>query len=997
MADQRLEVLMKNTEPQYVSGSPLLLEAIALYLDKTTNNCVVQLKWKNIDSKPIKAVMIEIDGYNSFSQKLEPVQYQYDGLLVTQGSEFGGKTPIMIKNNKAIKCDIILKAVSFSDDTIWRSEAETALEPLPGSKPQTLSGETLDQLIRDLTKQGNKSAATYSPQMIKGLWQCGCGSWQYADTPCLKCKITQKALSDISDESALAQNLAKYKDEQEKIRIESEKKAEEARIAREKADAERKEKEEAERVRREKLRKEEEAKALVAKKKKKKIGIILTAVLVVAAGAVYAITQIVIPGNQYSKAETAFQNKQYIEAYEIFSQAGNFKDSQEQAKKAAYAQAEIFLQQDDYDQAYTYFQLAQDYSDAAEQSNNAALLNAKKYQAQFDYENATAWYQKANNYERAAATANIQYAVGSERTWLHTDTREEKPVTLPENIFLFVTTSSSSKYSTTKEYGVLKTGEDGWITSRHDYSTVTYYPDYDLILALTDSMCTIIDLKDNSFHDVQNVAGIRNVSDDGIVGFRGVGGKYSWDNNGFFNRKGEIVLPAEYESLGSFSQGLTPVSKNGLYGYINTKGETVIDFQYTAAEPFRYGYAKVKMDEHKVKEGDMYVTYNKGWGLIDLQGNHVIEPNWYDLEIGYEYSGTYSDTYGDEFISEGFVRVQKSYGKYGLLDLNNKVILEPKYDTIGYPRDGLIYVSILKEGEKYYPSTTAGWVDYTGKMVLNLISHGIDGPDRVGSFNNGIASLTIWKKGGWIRDLVDVLINRNGQILWEEPDNDWSANMDSNGYVRISSYKSENKGKEEYYRAENGSLIRISEAEYEAGREVFTWEWDEDLYGINTNPNNVDLSTPFYKQWSNVGAFTPEGIAKVSLNENGPYGFVTEQSTVLVDAIYEDALDYYNGFAAVKHNGKWGYIDAAGKTVFEPQYQSASSVSDAKTIYVQNENGTYSLLSIDGQVLLAGIQAVDGADGNPDGGLPTPSNNVFVRLENQNNWMQVDATGKQLF
>ena len=46
MADQRLEVLMKKSEAQYTEGSPMLLEANALYLDRITNNCIAQLKWK---------------------------------------------------------------------------------------------------------------------------------------------------------------------------------------------------------------------------------------------------------------------------------------------------------------------------------------------------------------------------------------------------------------------------------------------------------------------------------------------------------------------------------------------------------------------------------------------------------------------------------------------------------------------------------------------------------------------------------------------------------------------------------------------------------------------------------------------------------------------------------------------------------------------------------------------------------------------------------------
>lgn len=251
MADQRLEVLMKKAEAQYASGSPILLEASALYLDRGTNNCIAQLKWKNIGSRPIKAVMIELVCYDAFNQKLEPVHFQYDGLLVTQGSEFGNKTPIMIKNNKVVKYDVLIKAVSFSDETIWRSEEDSVFETLPESKPQKLEGETLDQLKRDLSKQGNKNASSFSPQRAMGLWQCGCGSWQYVDSPCLKCRITQKALEDASAESVLAKHLIAYKEEQEKLRIEADKKAEEARIAREKAEKERQEKEEAERKRRE--------------------------------------------------------------------------------------------------------------------------------------------------------------------------------------------------------------------------------------------------------------------------------------------------------------------------------------------------------------------------------------------------------------------------------------------------------------------------------------------------------------------------------------------------------------------------------------------------------------------------------------------------------------------------------------------------------------------------------------------------------------------------
>lgn len=76
MANQRLGILMKKADVQYAEGSPILLEACALYRDNVTNSCIAQLKWKNIDSHQIRAIMIELDVYDTFNQKLAPVHYQ---------------------------------------------------------------------------------------------------------------------------------------------------------------------------------------------------------------------------------------------------------------------------------------------------------------------------------------------------------------------------------------------------------------------------------------------------------------------------------------------------------------------------------------------------------------------------------------------------------------------------------------------------------------------------------------------------------------------------------------------------------------------------------------------------------------------------------------------------------------------------------------------------------------------------------------------------------
>lgn len=65
---------------------------------------------------------------------------------------------------------------------------------------------------------------------------------------------------------------------------------------------------------------------------------------------------------------------------------------------------------------------------------------------------------------------------------------------------------------------------------------------------------------------------------------------------GFINPENEVVIPLDYESVMSFSEGFASVVKGGKCGYINKDNEVVIPFVYDAATPFEEGEAKVKKD-----------------------------------------------------------------------------------------------------------------------------------------------------------------------------------------------------------------------------------------------------------------------------------------------------------------------------------------------------------------------------------------------------------------
>ncbi len=57
------------------------------------------------------------------------------------------------------------------------------------------------------------------------------------------------------------------------------------------------------------------------------------------------------------------------------------------------------------------------------------------------------------------------------------------------------------------------------------------------------------------------------------------------------------------------------------------------------------------------------------------------------------------------------------------------------------------------------------------------------------------------------------------------------------------------------------------------------------------------------------------------------------------------------GLAAVKLNGKWGYVDAIGKMVIEPQFDSAYAFK-SKGITVVLSNGKYGCIDTSGRFVV---------------------------------------------
>ena len=145
---------------------------------------------------------------------------------------------------------------------------------------------------------------------------------------------------------------------------------------------------------------------------------------------------------------------------------------------------------------------------------------------------------------------------------------------------------------------------------------------------------------------------------------------------GFLSSDKKEVVPAIYDSVGSFHEGLAEVSKDGKFGFVDTTGKVIIQLTFDNVYGFQSGIAKV------VNQGQ--------YGLINNKGR-VILPYEYD-NIAY--------------VSDDMIAICKN-SLWGFADLTGKVVITPQYKKIvkhfsrGYAAvsDGCNKIVINKQGE----------------------------------------------------------------------------------------------------------------------------------------------------------------------------------------------------------------------------------------------------------------------------------------------------------
>lgn len=349
------------------------------------------------------------------------------------------------------------------------------------------------------------------------------------------------------------------------------------------------------------------------------------------------------------------------------------------------------------------------------------------------------------------------------------------------------------------------------------------------------------------------------------VGVYTIVGNKAYYNYGFIDETGKMVIPAEYDKVNDFADGLdiTWVRKRGedKYILIDKTGKRVNDLAFKDVGFWIEEMCKVSVDNKDLKlyNGD----YGKQHGFINKKGEVILDPDGGYFSVGSFSEGlsciTQKGAKGYGFIDktgkivipltltqsglssfhEGMARTTKN-GKTGLIDRSGKFVVEPVYGTVSGFGEGLMSVAF---GSSY---NNFGYVDYNNKIVIK------GQYDKATTFKNGFAEVGLNDKQG--------IINKKGEYVLPMKYETAYNSSDDGFFMTIT-------GDKWQYFDTTGKEITKYQAYGKDGFPVHDYDFDTKTGYYY----NMDGTKAFPYKFSKVNAFTPNGLALVLLHDDETY------------------------------------------------------------------------------------------------------------------------------
>lgn len=394
---------------------------------------------------------------------------------------------------------------------------------------------------------------------------------------------------------------------------------------------------------------------------------------------------------------------------------------------------------------------------------------------------------------------------------------------------------------------------------------------------------------------------------------------------GYMDYSGNIIIPAVYEQLGFFKEGLAFAVKDGLYGYIDKGNRIIVPFQFEAGSDFENGRAIVEkkgkagmidrsgnvifpfefQDLGQISEGLVYGLKDSLYAYYDNNYNVRIPERFVEA---YEFSNgiakvqvgdyqAYIDQFGSYMVAAGYPKISfyndsllvftdEESELEGIIRKNFHIVVPAQFDVIG--QLSLDRALVVKD-------EMIGYLDGKGNIIIQPQFDVFPNYLKRGQFNSNLAVIKLKGKFG--------IIDKSGKIVIPAT---YSEIGD------ISSLIAFTKGKGWGYIDLSNKVIIQPEFEFaESFKDGLAIVEKMTLQGVINSKKEIVIPI----EYTSVSKLTKD----LFLVSNGSkFGVISEKGEILVPLSYQQIMLIDNEFLLLTNNNELHYLYLPEKRIIKP-------------------------------------------------------------------------------
>jgi len=410
------------------------------------------------------------------------------------------------------------------------------------------------------------------------------------------------------------------------------------------------------------------------------------------------------------------------------------------------------------------------------------------------------------------------------------------------------------------------------------------------------------------------------------------------------------------DSIAPFQKDFAVIYQDQRQGMINRRGEVVVKPQYSEIQISKEGTIRVRStDAWHFMDGN-----NKPVRQFHADGLHAISPDHYIIKNAEKFQLTdnnFKPLHEDHFSFIGSFHKGKavfaSGSRMGVIAGSGKILLEPLYpelamddnflracvepapkphwilmDYDGEQRSEKHYEFIGAYNGMYYPVRARGYwgaLDATGKEIISCVHDSL--------LHHSGNYIAVKFKGQY-----GVVNLRENWVVTPQDNRIEILNNDT--YFEYA-------GNTTFLKSIRGGIIYFSdnELQYHDGyirEELSTGaHWLIDLNGIIINRSH---------QPDNAEKIFVESEGLRAIVKDGKYGFIDDAGRLRVANRYQKARPFNRGLAAIMIAGKWGFIDHDEKLVVQPVYDRVEDF--LRSVAIVEQENLSGLIDASGRICL---------------------------------------------